>query len=107
MGTTCGRKKKNCALTSTGLLLEGLGPMSTVRVAFQKERVGSTFAIQKTNTMRDKDESYYRFIREYEEVLTDIVASNAELKKMGKDFIEFGKDLINRREALSFDKEKI
>ena len=57
--------------------------------------------------MRDKDESYDRLIREYNEVQTDIVVSDAELKKIGKDFIEFGKDLINRREALSFDKENI
>ena len=36
-----------------------------------------------------------------------MVVSNAELKKIGKDFIEFGKDLINRPGALSFDKETI
>ena len=35
------------------------------------------------------------------------MASNAELKRIGQDFIEFGKDIINSRGALSFDKESI
>jgi hypothetical protein len=35
------------------------------------------------------------------------LASNAELKRIGQDFIGFGKDIINARGALSFDKESI
>jgi len=57
--------------------------------------------------MKHKDEAYDGLVREYKEVLADLVASNAELKKIGRDFIEFGKDIINSRGALSFDKESI
>jgi uncharacterized protein involved in exopolysaccharide biosynthesis len=57
--------------------------------------------------MKHKDEVYDGLLREYKEVLADLVASNAELKKIGQDFIEFGKDIINSRRALSFDKESI
>jgi hypothetical protein len=57
--------------------------------------------------MKHKDEAYDVLVREYKEVLADLVASNAELKRIGQDFIEFGKDIINSRRALSFDKESI
>jgi hypothetical protein len=57
--------------------------------------------------MKHKDEAYDALVREYKEVLADLVASNAELKRIGQDFIEFGKDIINSRRALSFDKESI
>jgi hypothetical protein len=57
--------------------------------------------------MKHKDEVYDGLLREYKEVVADLAASNAELKKIGQDFIEFGKDIINSRRALSFDKESI
>ena len=57
--------------------------------------------------MKHKDEVYDGLAREYKEVVSDIVTSNAELKRIGQNFIEFGKDIINSREALSFDKESI
>jgi hypothetical protein len=57
--------------------------------------------------MKHKDEVYDELLREYKEVVADLVTSNAELKRIGRDFIEFGKDIINSRRALSFDKESI
>jgi hypothetical protein len=57
--------------------------------------------------MKHKDEVYDGLAREYKEVVSDIVTSNAELKRIGQNFIEFGKDIINSQEALSFDKESI
>jgi hypothetical protein len=57
--------------------------------------------------MKHKDEVYDGLVREYKEVVADLVTSNAELKRIGEDFIEFGKDIINARGALSFDKESI
>ena len=57
--------------------------------------------------MKHKDEIYDGLVREYKEVVADLVASSAELKRIGQDFIEFGKDIINSRRALSFDKESI
>ncbi len=57
--------------------------------------------------MKPKDEAYDQLVREYKEVLEDIDASNTELETIGRDFIEFGKDIINKRGTLSFDKESI
>jgi hypothetical protein len=57
--------------------------------------------------MRHKDEAYDQWVREYKELVADISASNAELKRIGQNFIEFGKDIINAPGALSFDKESI
>jgi hypothetical protein len=56
---------------------------------------------------KPKDEAYDQLVREYKEVLADLDASNTELKTIGQDFIEFGKDIINKRGTLSFDKESI
>jgi hypothetical protein len=46
-------------------------------------------------------------VREYKEVVADLVTSNAESKRIGKDFIEFGKDIINARVALSFKRQDV
>jgi recombinational DNA repair ATPase RecF len=56
---------------------------------------------------KPKDEAYDQLVREYKELLTNLDASNTELKTIGQDFIEFGKDIINKRGTLSFDKESI
>ena len=57
--------------------------------------------------MKHKDAVYDGLARQYKQVVSNIVTSNAELKRIGQNFIEFGKDIINSREALSFDKESI
>jgi hypothetical protein len=56
---------------------------------------------------KHKGEAYDQLVRDYKEIVAALDASNAELKTIGQDFIEFGKDIINKRGALSFDKESI
>jgi hypothetical protein len=54
-------------------------------------------------TEEKQGEIYGRLVREYREILTELAACSAELKRIGENFKELGTDMIDQPEALAID----
>jgi hypothetical protein len=54
-------------------------------------------------TEEKQDEIYARLIREYQEILSEMAACSAELKRIGENFKALGTDMIDQSEALAID----
>jgi hypothetical protein len=54
-------------------------------------------------TEEKQDEIYARLVREYREILTELAACSAELKRIGENFKALGTDMIDQSEALAID----
>jgi hypothetical protein len=54
-------------------------------------------------TEEKQDEIYARLIREYQEILSEMAACSAELKRIGENFKVLGTDMIDQPEALAID----
>jgi hypothetical protein len=54
-------------------------------------------------TEEKQDEIYRQLIREYQEILTELAACRAELKRIGENFKTLGTDMIDRPESLAID----
>jgi hypothetical protein len=54
-------------------------------------------------TEEKQDEIYARLIREYQEILFEMAACSAELKRIGENFKALGTDMIDQSEALAID----
>ena len=55
-------------------------------------------------TEEEQGEIYGRLVREYREILTELAACGAELKRIGENFKELGTDMIDQPEALAIDR---
>ena len=54
-------------------------------------------------TEEKQDEIYPRLIREYQEILSEMAACSAELKRIGENFKMLGTDMIARPGELAID----
>ena len=54
-------------------------------------------------TEEKQDEIYPQLIREYQEILSEMAACSAELKRIGENFMALGTDMIDQSEALAID----
>jgi hypothetical protein len=54
-------------------------------------------------TEEKQGEIYGRLVREYQEILTELAACSAELKRIGENFKALGTDMIDQPEALAID----
>lgn len=54
-------------------------------------------------TEEKQDEIYVRLVREYREILAELAACSAELKRIGENFKALGTDMIDPPETLVID----